>query len=182
MVDRLYPGTRRLVFVDSRRRVEELGHRLAQRGVDVYLSHSSLALSERTAAEKAFKEGSNCVIVATSALELGIDVGDLDHVIQIDAPISVSSFLQRMGRTGRRPGTRAKLHVLGNGRRVNSAGRSARCALPVWLRRTGSAGHQDPPLVLRRECPPPRLRRHLHILRHYRHLRVHGIIPSRPHQ
>lgn len=104
LIEKLYPGTRRLVFVDSRRRVEELGHILSQRGVDVYLSHSSLALSERTAAEKAFEEGTNCVIVATSALELGIDVGDLDHVIQIDAPSSVSSSLQRMGRTGRRAG------------------------------------------------------------------------------
>jgi ATP-dependent Lhr-like helicase len=112
IIDRLYPGTRRLVFVDSRRRVEELGHRLSQRGVDVYLSHSSLALSQRTAAEKAFEEGSNCVIVATSALELGIDVGDLDHVIQIDAPSSVSSFLQRMGRTGRRAGTTANCTFL----------------------------------------------------------------------
>lgn len=112
MVDRLYPGTRRIVFVDSRRRVEELGHRLAQRGVEVFLSHSSLALSERMAAEKAFEEGDNCVIVATSALELGIDVGDLDHVIQVDAPATVSSFLQRMGRTGRRPGTRANCTFL----------------------------------------------------------------------
>lgn len=112
LIDKLYPGTRRLVFVDSRRRVEELGHRLAQRGVDVYLSHSSLALSERTAAEKAFEEGTNCVIVATSALELGIDVGDLDHVIQIDAPNSVSSFLQRMGRTGRRVGSTANCTFL----------------------------------------------------------------------
>lgn len=112
LIDRLYPGTRRLVFVDSRRRVEELGHRLSQRGVDVYLSHSSLALSERTAAEKAFEEGTNCVIVATSALELGIDVGDLDHVIQIDAPSSVSSFLQRMGRTGRRADSTANCTFL----------------------------------------------------------------------
>jgi ATP-dependent Lhr-like helicase len=112
LIDRLYPGTRRLVFVDSRRRVEELGHRLSRRGVDVYLSHSSLALSERTAAEKAFEEGTNCVIVATSALELGIDVGDLDHVIQIDAPSSVSSFLQRMGRTGRRAGSTANCTFL----------------------------------------------------------------------
>lgn len=112
MVERLYPGTRRLVFVDSRRRVEELGHRLAQRGVEVYLSHSSLALSERTAAEKAFTEGDNCVIVATSALELGLDVGDLDHVLQVDAPSTVSSFLQRMGRTGRRTGTRANCTFL----------------------------------------------------------------------
>ena len=46
----------------------------------------------------------NCVIVATSSLELGLDVGDLDRVIQIDAPPTVSSFLQRMGRTGRRDG------------------------------------------------------------------------------
>jgi ATP-dependent Lhr-like helicase len=105
LIDRMYPGTRRLVFVDSRRRVEQLGHKLAQRDVNVYLSHSSLALSERTAAERAFAEGSDCVIVATSSLELGLDVGDLDHVVQVDAPGSVSSFLQRMGRTGRRTGT-----------------------------------------------------------------------------
>src|SRR5690606_17937438 len=44
-------------------------------------------------------------IVATSALELGIDVGDLDRVIQIDAPPKVASFLQRIGRTGRRQGS-----------------------------------------------------------------------------
>lgn len=105
LIDRMYPGTRRLVFVDSRRNVERLGHALAQRGVEVYLSHSSLALSARTAAEAAFAEGTNCVIVATSALELGLDVGDLDHVVQIDAPSRVSAFLQRMGRTGRREGT-----------------------------------------------------------------------------
>src|SRR5208282_3771490 len=47
----------------------------------------------------------NCVIVSTSTLELGLDVGDLDRVIQVGAPWSVSSFLQRLGRTGRRPGT-----------------------------------------------------------------------------
>jgi ATP-dependent Lhr-like helicase len=105
LIDRMFVGTRRLVFVDSRRRVEELGHTLATRGVNVYLSHSSLSLAERTAAENAFAEGSNCAIVATSALELGLDVGDLDHVVQVEAPSTVSSFLQRMGRTGRRAGT-----------------------------------------------------------------------------
>ncbi len=44
------------------------------------------------------------MIVATSVLELGIDVGNLDRVIQIDSPPTASSFLQRMGRTGRRSG------------------------------------------------------------------------------
>ncbi len=69
------------------------------------MSHSSLGLDERRCAERAFAQRQNCVIVATSSLELGLDVGDLDRVIQIDAPPSVSSFLQRMGRTGRRAAT-----------------------------------------------------------------------------
>jgi ATP-dependent Lhr-like helicase len=64
-------------------------------------------VDERRAAEQAFAQRQNCVIVATSSLELGLDVGDLDRVIQIDAPPTVSSFLQRMGRTGRREGTTA---------------------------------------------------------------------------
>ena len=105
MVDRLHPGRKRLVFVDSRRQAEQLGKLLSDRGVLTYVTHGSLSVTERRDAERAFHEGSDCVIVATSALELGIDVGDLDHVLQIDSPPSVASFLQRMGRTGRREGT-----------------------------------------------------------------------------
>ena len=56
----------------------------------------------RHQAEDAFANRDDCVIVATSVLELWIDVGGLDRVIQIDSPPTVSSFLQRMGRTGRR--------------------------------------------------------------------------------
>ena len=57
----------------------------------------------------------DALIVATSTLELGIDVGDLDRVIQIDAPKTVSSFLQRMGRAGRRPGTARNCLFLATG-------------------------------------------------------------------
>ena len=101
----LHRGRKRLVFVDSRRGVEELGAQLLGLGVATFVTHGSLAAHVRQDAERAFSEGQDCVIVATSALELGIDVGDLDHVIQIDAPATVASFLQRMGRTGRRDGT-----------------------------------------------------------------------------
>jgi ATP-dependent helicase Lhr and Lhr-like helicase len=101
----LHPGKKRLVFADSRRTVEELGRSLNDAGVDTFVSHGSLSASQRRDAERAFHEGRDCVIVATSALELGIDVGDLDHVLQIDCPSSVASFLQRMGRTGRRADT-----------------------------------------------------------------------------
>lgn len=98
----LHQGKKRLVFADSRRAVESLGQELRQLGVDAYVTHSSLSRDERRDAEYAFELGRDCVIVATSALELGIDIGDLDHVLQIDSPTSVASFLQRMGRTGRR--------------------------------------------------------------------------------
>ena len=101
---RLHRGEKRLVFCDSRARVEELGNELRRLGVSTFLSHSSLSAEERRSAEEAFAEAQDCVIVATSTLELGIDVGDLDRVIQIDAPHTVASFLQRLGRTGRRHG------------------------------------------------------------------------------
>ena len=105
IISLLHVGEKRLVFCDSRSRVEQLALHLRALGIDTYVSHSSLGIEERTAAEQAFAEKQNCVIVATSSLELGLDVGDLDRVIQIDAPFSVSSFMQRMGRTGRRSGT-----------------------------------------------------------------------------
>ncbi|WP_182870879.1 DEAD/DEAH box helicase [Rhodopirellula sp. JC639] len=104
VVSLLHRGEKRLVFCDSRSRVEQLAVSLRQYGVDTFVSHSSLSLDERRQAEEAFAQRQNCVIVATSSLELGLDVGDLDRVVQIDAPGTVSSFLQRMGRTGRRPG------------------------------------------------------------------------------
>ncbi|MGB2567138.1 DEAD/DEAH box helicase [Micromonospora citrea] len=101
----LHRGEKRLVFCDSRALVEELGQKLRALGVTTYLSHASLSAEERRRSEEAFAQERDCVIVATSTLELGIDVGDLDRVIQVDAPRSVAAFLQRIGRTGRRPGT-----------------------------------------------------------------------------
>jgi ATP-dependent helicase Lhr and Lhr-like helicase len=101
----LHLGEKRLVFCESRKQVEELGAALRAKGVTTFLSHASLSADERRRAEEAFAEARDCVIVSTSTLELGIDVGDLDRVVQIDAPSTVASFLQRLGRTGRRPGS-----------------------------------------------------------------------------
>jgi ATP-dependent Lhr-like helicase len=104
VISRLHRGEKRLVFCDSRSSAEKLGSGLRELGVRTFVSHASLSASERRHAESAFAEERDCVIVATSTLELGIDVGDLDRVIQIDAPGTVGSFLQRMGRSGRRAG------------------------------------------------------------------------------
>ena len=73
-------------------------------GIDVFVHHSAVSREERQLAEERFHHGSDACIVCTSTLELGIDVGDLDRVLQAEAPDTVTSFLQRMGRTGRRPG------------------------------------------------------------------------------
>ena len=105
VISAMHRGEKRLVFCDSRAGVEALSAELRRCGADTFVSHSSLALDERRRSEEAFARSRDCVIVATSTLELGIDVGDLDRIIQIDAPATVASFLQRLGRTGRRPGT-----------------------------------------------------------------------------
>jgi ATP-dependent Lhr-like helicase len=105
VIARLHMGEKRLVFCDSRSQVEALASELRLLGVQTYASHSSLSRDQRLQAEAAFAQGTDCVIVATGTLELGIDVGDLDRVIQVDAPHSVASFLQRIGRSGRRSGS-----------------------------------------------------------------------------
>jgi ATP-dependent helicase Lhr and Lhr-like helicase len=97
-------GKKSLFFCQSRALSEEIAKRIANQGTDVFVHHSSVSLEERSLAESSFQEGRNTCIVCTSTLELGIDVGDLDYVLQANSPSTVSSFLQRLGRTGRRGG------------------------------------------------------------------------------
>lgn len=106
VLSQMFRGEKRLVFCESRADTEELAFALRGLGVQTFVSHSSLSVDQRRQSERAFAEGRDCVIVATSTLELGIDIGDLDRMVQLDAPRSVSSFLQRLGRTGRRRGSR----------------------------------------------------------------------------
>jgi ATP-dependent Lhr-like helicase len=98
-----------LFFCQSRALTETVAGHLRAGGTEVFVHHSSVSLEERQAAEASFHQGTNVCIACTSTLELGIDVGDLDAVFQADAPSTVSSFLQRMGRTGRRTGTVANM-------------------------------------------------------------------------
>ncbi len=100
-------GKKSLFFCQSRSLSEDIAGRLRQCGTDVFVHHSSVSLAERTMAEERFQQGQDTCIVCTSTLELGIDVGDLDTVLQANAPTTVSSFLQRLGRTGRRAGALA---------------------------------------------------------------------------
>jgi len=91
-----------LVFVNTRRLVERVAHHLAERiGEDnVGAHHGSLSRKLRLAAEKKLKEGQIKVLVATASLELGIDIGTVDLVIQISSPRAIAVALQRVGRSG----------------------------------------------------------------------------------
>lgn len=95
-------GRKALVFVNSRSSAENLGKSLHGRVRNLYIHHSSLSAETRKSAEDAFLSQNDACIICTSTLELGIDIGDLNVVVQVGPPDSVSSFLQRMGRSGRR--------------------------------------------------------------------------------
>lgn len=108
---RMAQGQKSLFFCQSRAITEKVAETMRRAGTTVFVHHSAVSKEERLLAEEAFHrgtaDGSGACIVCTSTLELGIDVGDLDLVLQADAPDTVSSFLQRMGRTGRRDGQAA---------------------------------------------------------------------------
>src|SRR6185295_3428115 len=106
-IGQLARGKKSLVFVESRAKAEKVAHALVGTGVEVFIHHSSVSRAERALAEEHFARGQNTAIVCTSTMELGIDVGDLDQVIQVAAPTSVTSLLRRIGRTGRRENSRA---------------------------------------------------------------------------
>jgi len=93
-----------LLFVNSRRLAERLAGALNELAGEalVRAHHGSLARGQRTEIEDLLKGGHLRALVATSSLELGIDMGAIDLVIQIEAPPSVASGLQRIGRAGHR--------------------------------------------------------------------------------
>lgn len=109
----LVAGRRALVFVRSRSEAERLAAALEGRVNRLSVHHSSLSAAMRRQAEESLSTSSSCVI-CTSTLELGIDIGGLDLVVQVGPPASVSSFLQRLGRTGRRGGPARMAFVLGS--------------------------------------------------------------------
>ena len=99
---RIVAGKKALVFVSSRSSAEHLMSVCGGRVRNLHIHHSSISPATRKLAEEAFNSQDSACIICTSTLELGIDIGDLDVVVQVGPPDSVSSFLQRLGRSGRR--------------------------------------------------------------------------------
>jgi ATP-dependent Lhr-like helicase len=99
-----------LFFVNSRRLAEKITH-LINRNQKIplaYAHHGSLSRELRLEVESKLKNGLLKAIVATSSLELGIDIGELEQVVLVQTPPSVSSALQRIGRAGHQVGAASK--------------------------------------------------------------------------
>ncbi|HEY7286227.1 MAG TPA: DEAD/DEAH box helicase, partial [Vicinamibacterales bacterium] len=95
-----------LIFVNSRRLAERLAGALNEVAGEALVRshHGSIARAQRMEVEDLLKSGALRALVATSSLELGIDMGAIDLVVQIEAPPSVASGLQRIGRAGHQVG------------------------------------------------------------------------------
>lgn len=115
---RALKGHNNLVFPNNRRSVEVYSDLLRRqceresRPNEFWPHHGSLAKDARADAEAALKDGTQpATAIATTTLELGIDVGSVRSVAQVEAPHSVASLRQRLGRSGRRPGESAILRA-----------------------------------------------------------------------
>ena len=98
-----------LVFVPTRRLCDTFSAHLSdllrrRRELEVFAHHGSLSRNRRERAERGFASARDAVLVATTTLEVGVDIGDVDLVALVGAPPDTRSLLQRIGRAGRRIG------------------------------------------------------------------------------
>jgi len=134
-----------IAIVDGRAYAEKLAYFVNLIGGEGFARthHGSLSKEHRLRVEQELRDGNLRLLVATSSMELGIDVGEIDMVIQIGCPPSIASTLQRLGRAGHNPGRTSIMHIFP---RFNQEG--LYCGLTAEIVRKGEIEHIHPP----RQC------------------------------
>jgi ATP-dependent Lhr-like helicase len=103
LISECIDNAKTLIFTNSRYSAERLKAEIEKRGIPVGVHHGSLGLEEREFSEDAFKQGILKAVIATKTLELGIDIGDIEQVIQHRSPGQVNALIQRAGRSLHKP-------------------------------------------------------------------------------
>ena len=137
-------GSRSVIaFVEGRRYAEKLAYYVNQVGGEGFarVHHGSLSKEQRLETELALRDGSLRLLCATSSMELGIDVGEIDRVLQVGCPRTVSGTMQRLGRAGHNPGRVSVMYLF-----PRTAAECVSCGMTAQLAREGGVEHVHPPV------------------------------------
>ncbi|MDF2943677.1 MAG: hypothetical protein K0S01_2535 [Herbinix sp.] len=131
-----------IAFVEGRAYAEKLAYFVNQLAGESFARthHGSLSKEQRFEVENALRSGSLRLLCATSSMELGIDVGDIDQVFQIGCPRSISSTMQRLGRAGHNPNRTSVMHIFP---RTPSEGLYS--GMTAEVARNGGVEYSNPP-------------------------------------
>lgn len=131
-----------IAFVEGRRYAEKLAYYVNLLGGDGFarVHHGSLSKEQRMETELHLRDGKLRLLCATSSMELGIDVGEIDQVLQVGCPRTVSGTMQRLGRAGHNPGRVSVMYLF-----PRTAAECVSCGMTAQLAREGGVEHVKPP-------------------------------------
>ncbi len=131
-----------IAFVEGRRYAEKLAYYVNLLGGEEFarVHHGSLAKEQRQETECALREGRLRLLCATSSMELGIDVGEIDQVLQVGCPRTVSGTLQRLGRAGHNPSRTSVMYLF-----PRTAAECVLCGMTAQLARENRVERLNPP-------------------------------------
>lgn len=143
LVYRYCQGKRSVIaFVEGRRYAEKLSYYVNLLGGEDFarVHHGSLSKEQRQETEQLLREGRLRLLCATSSMELGIDVGEIDQVLQVGCPRTISGTMQRLGRAGHNPFRTSVMYLF-----PRTAAESVLCGMTSELAREGCVEKVNPP-------------------------------------
>lgn len=143
LVYRYCMGNRSVIaFVEGRRYAEKLAYYVNLLGGQDFarVHHGSLSKEQRQEVEQSLREGSLRLLCATSSMELGIDVGEIDQVLQVGCPRTISGTMQRLGRAGHNPSRTSVMYLF-----PRTPAESVLCGMTARLASEGKVEQMSPP-------------------------------------
>lgn len=131
-----------IAFVEGRRYAEKLAYYVNLLGGEDFarVHHGSLSKEQRQETEENLREGKLRLLCATSSMELGIDVGEIDQVLQVGCPRTISGTMQRLGRAGHNPSRISVMYLF-----PRTAAECVLCGMTAQLAREGRVERINPP-------------------------------------